>query len=55
MRCFANYMGSEFTYLLACAILFDICLLSTLGDKSTSVSYYVDLARTICLAMLNCH
>ncbi len=35
--------------------LLDICPLSTLGNKSTSLCYYVDLAITICLAMLNCH
>ncbi len=55
MHRFANYMGIWFTYLLVCAMLFDICPLSTLGDKSTSLCYFDDLARTICFAMLNYH
>jgi hypothetical protein len=42
-------------YLLACALLFDIYPLSTLGNKSTSSCYLCDQARTICLAMLNYH
>ena len=35
--------------------LLDICSLSTLGNESTSSCYLCDLARTICLAMLNYH
>ena len=35
--------------------LLDIYPLSTLGDKLTSSCYLCDLARTICLAMLNYH
>ncbi len=43
--------GLPICSLVSC--LLDIRPLSTMGNKSPSLCYFDDLARTICLAMLN--